>query len=78
MAEPIFVVAKGTQKGFIFLYETLKASMASLKTCSFTKQPHKQSNQDTATMQDESASLPPLQVMELSFREFRARTPFSG
>jgi hypothetical protein len=29
MAEPIFVVAKGTQKGFIFLYEILKASMAS-------------------------------------------------
>lgn len=33
MAEPIFVVAKGTQKGFIFLYEILKASTASLKTC---------------------------------------------
>lgn len=34
MAEPIFVVAKGTQKGFIFLYETRRASIASLKTCS--------------------------------------------
>jgi hypothetical protein len=34
MAEPMFVVAKGTQKGFIFLYETLKASIASLKTYS--------------------------------------------
>jgi hypothetical protein len=32
MAEPIFVVAKGTQKGFTFLYEILKASIASLKT----------------------------------------------
>jgi hypothetical protein len=39
MAEPMFVVAKGTQKGFIFLYETLKASIASLKTCSKHKTP---------------------------------------
>lgn len=37
MAEPILVVAKGTQKGFIFLYETLNASIASLKTCSIHK-----------------------------------------
>lgn len=29
----MLVVAKGTQKGFIFLYEILKASIASLKTC---------------------------------------------
>lgn len=34
MAEPIFVVANGTQNGFIFRYETLSASTASLKTCS--------------------------------------------
>lgn len=34
IAEPIFVVAKGTQKGFIFLYEILKASSASQKTYS--------------------------------------------
>lgn len=37
MAEPMFVVAKGTQKGFIFLYEIRKASIASLKTCSHNK-----------------------------------------
>jgi hypothetical protein len=34
MAEPIFVVAKGIQKGFIFLYDIRKASMESLITCS--------------------------------------------
>ena len=43
MAEPIFVVAKGTQKGFIFLYEIRKASMASLKTCLIHKSTTKQS-----------------------------------
>jgi hypothetical protein len=38
MAEPIFVVAKGIQKGFIFLYDIRKASMESLITCSIHKQ----------------------------------------
>lgn len=45
MAEPIFVVAKGTQKGFIFLYEIRKASMASLKTCLMHKRTKQSINQ---------------------------------
>lgn len=44
MAEPMFVVAKGTQKGFIFLYEILNASIASLKTCTNYKELQKLEN----------------------------------
>ena len=32
MAEPMLVVTKGMQKGFIFLYDTFSAAMASLNT----------------------------------------------
>lgn len=42
----MFVDTKGTQKGLIFLYEMLRASIASLKTCSMMQ---KQLTQKSAT-----------------------------
>lgn len=42
----MFVDTKGTQKGLIFLYEMLRAAIASLKTCSMMQ---KQLTQKSAT-----------------------------
>lgn len=42
MAGTIFVVANGTQKGFISLYETQRASIASLTPAQYTAQPKRQ------------------------------------
>ena len=68
MAEPIFVVAKGTQKGFIFLYEILKASIASLKTCSKHTRTHTKWINSRSVWQikkEETASSSFLQVSRL-------------
>lgn len=56
MADPMFVVAKGTQKGFIFLYEIFKASTASEKTCSMMQ---KQLAQKSATKLTQTCRMDP-------------------